>query len=380
MTTRARRAFAIACLLSVSTAAAEVRDGRLYDPGVARTAPAEGAPEALGKLAGMVGAWDVALEIRRPGQEPLESEGTARITYMNRGHGLMERTRVADFDGEGHAMATMTFYAVDRNGAWTASEGNSWTEAITVYSGGFEGESLVLHDAFRAGGGPALLMLRRTYAPKDEGAFEMRLETSTDLGKSWNAAVIRTYRPRAGAGEDFFPVRDDVGLPAPGRPEEAAQFDFLLGVFDADHWLRSPQGELRWRATSTAVHALDGHALLEFNWHDQDPTLRDAATTILRLYNRSMRRWESLFLNNRTHAPLHFGGVREGERIVLHPFGAQTGGNPLFQWIFYEPSEDAYRWKGLRSTDRGKTWPPYWTIELARRGAPQPGEPAEPAE
>ncbi len=39
----------------------------------------------------------------------------------------MERTRVSDFDGQGHAMATMTFFAVDGDGVWT--------EAIRVASG-----------------------------------------------------------------------------------------------------------------------------------------------------------------------------------------------------------------------------------------------------
>ena len=180
--------------------------------------------------------------------------------------------------------------------------------------------------------------------------------------------MIRRYRKRPSA-DGFFPVRDDIGLASPDRPAEAAQFDFLLGEFDASHWRQSPQGEIRWRSNATAVHVLDGHALLEFDWHEMDPSLPDAATSILRVYNRSMRRWESLFLPNRTNSALYFGGVQEGERIVLHPFDAQTGGNPISQWIFFDIGADAYRWKGLRSLDRGQTFSPTWTIDFARKSA-----------
>lgn len=359
--------FLAALLLAAPSLSAEVRDGKLFDPGVTRTEPAPGAPEALSRLAPFVGAWDIELEVFR-GEESLRSTGIASVTYMNRGHGLMERTRIADFDGEGHPMATLTFFAVGADGVWTASEGNSWTESISVASGGFEDDGrLVLHDALRPGGGPQVLLLRQSYGAKGEDGFEMTLETSSDLGRSWRPAARRLYQRRT-SEPGFFPVRDDVGLPAPERPEEAAEFDFLLGEFDATHWLRGPQGETRWKSNETAVYSLDGHAILEFDGHDQDPSLPDAATSILRLYNRSMRRWESLFLTNRGNRPLHFGGVREGERIVLHPFGAQTGSTPVRRWIFFDVRKDAYRWKGLVSNDRGKSFSASWSIHFARQG------------
>ena len=371
----------VSCLLFVSTfATAEVRDGKLFDPGVALDAPAAGAPEAQARLAPLIGAWDFELEVSRQGQETLRSRGIAHITYMNRGHAVMERTRVSDFDGQGHAMATMTFFAVDSGGVWTASEGNSWTEAIRVASGGFDdGGQLVLHDALRPGGGPLLLLLRRTYTLADDG-FTMTFEISRDMGTTWTSSVTRRYTRREPA-EDFFPVRDDVGLASPGRAPEAAEFDFLLGEFEARHWLQRPEGAARWTSNATAVHALDGHAVLEFDHHDQDPSLPDAATSILRVYNRMMRRWESLFLPNRSNRPLHFGGVREADRIVLHPFGAQTGSNPLNRWIFFDVRDDAYRWKGRNSTDRGDSFALSWAIDFVRKGTEPPsarlGEPTQ---
>ncbi len=369
------------CLLFVSTVAtAEVRDGKLFDSGVVLEKHAAGAPEALAKLAPLIGEWDFELEVVRPGKETLQSQGVAHVTYMNRGHAVMERTRVSDFDGQGHAMATMTFFAVDGTGVWTASEGNSWTEAIRVSSGGFDDAgALVLHDALRPGGGPTLLSLRRTYS-LGEDDFTMTFETSQDMGATWASSLVRRYTRREPSG-DFFEVRDDAGLPSPGRAPEAAEFDFLLGEFDARHWLQTPQRIARWTANATAVHVLDGHGILEFNHHDQDPSLPDAATSILRIYNRMMRRWESLFLTNRSNRPLHFGGVREADRIVLHPFGAQTGSNPLNRWIFFDVRADAYRWKGLTSTDRGDSFDLSWAIDFVRKGTEPPsavaGEPTQ---
>lgn len=348
-----------------------IRDGKLFDPGVSLLAPAEKAPAELARLSSWLGDWHLEMELHRPGGQVLRSTGRASMHFMNRGHAVMERARIPDFDGQGHAMHTMTFFAVDGNGVWTASEGNSWTESITVASGAFEDGDLVLHAALRPGGGPLLLHFRRSYRTTADG-LDMQLEVSRDVGATFSPLWIKRYRRAAAgevAGEDFLPTRADFGEPSPDRAPEAGQFDFLVGDFEATHWLLQGERELRWRSRATAVHALGGHAILEFDWHDRDPSLPDAATTILRLYNRSMRRWESLFLPNRSNSPLYFGGVQEQDRIVLHPFDAQTGANPLFQWIFYGVQEDAYRWQGLRSDDRGSTWNATWTIDFKRRAA-----------
>lgn len=348
---------------------AEVHDGKLFDPGVERTTAAENAPEGLDKLADFVGDWDVELEIFAKDQEPQRSTGRARVTYMNRGHNFMERTRFADFDGQGHSMATMAFIAVSRAGVWAYGEGNSWTEAVTLATGGFEGDRLVTHDSMRPGGSVTLLLIRRSLGPNGEGGFVFTSEVSQDAGAHWATTMKRTYRrPTSATEADFFAVRDDVGMAAPGRPAEAAQFDFLLGEYDTKKWLATPQRVLRWPDHTTAVHVLDGHAILEFGWNDLDPSLPDAASSILRIYNRSMRRWETLYLTNRASAPLYFGGVQEGDRIVLHPFDAQTGSNPLSQWIFFDVREDAYRWKGLSSRDRGETFRLTWGIDFQRKG------------
>lgn len=356
-----------------------VRDGRLFDPGIGREAPAESAPSELARLLPLLGDWEVVQEIQGP-NGTLRGEGRARWTFLNRGHAVLERVRIPDFDGAGNAMATMAFVDVDPQGVWSVGEGNSWTESISLYSGGFatdasaeDGEgTLVVHDAMRPGGGPVLILKRRTYRTLGDDRFEMVQEVSTDLGDSWGPNVRREYRRVEDARDEFFPVRDDVGLPSPDRAPEAAEFDFLLGEFDASHWLSPPSGPpARWASEATAVHALDGKAILEFDAFS-NPGLEDGATSILRIYNTAMRQWESLFLPNRSHRPLHFGGVREDDRIVLHLFDATTGPGSVHQWIFFDVREDSYRWKGQSSPDRGRTFALGWAIDFVRRGVELP--------
>ncbi len=363
--------FALILLLAVPGVQAETRDGKLFDPGTQMTEPSEKAPKDIAKMADFLGDWDVTLERFPEGKDAVRSAGKARVTFMNRGHNIMERARFADFDGQGTALATMSFLSVDIAGNWAYGEANSFTQAVTLASGDFEGKNLVLHDARRPGGALTLLLIRRTLAPAKNGGFTLTSEASKDFGETWRTTETRTYMARE-TQDGFFPVRDDTGLPAPGRSPEATQFDFLLGEFKSHNWLLLGQQALRWPDHSTAVYALDGHAVMEFGWNDFDPSLPDAATTILRIYNEAQRRWETLYLPNRGNAPLHFGGVQEGDQIVLHTFGAINDGSQMPQWIFYDVQPDAYRWKALVSNNRGEDYGLGWAIDFQRKGVEVP--------
>lgn len=164
------------------------------------------------------------------------------------------------------------------------------------------------------------------------------------------------------------------GSPTPDRVPEAAAFDFLIGEWDTSHDMTFPNGQrAQWAANGTGVYALNGAAVMEFNWFDVDPNLPDAATTILRLYNRGIRRWENLYVPNRSHTVLYFGGVQERDAIVLHPFEAGASGS-MSRWVFHGIEKDAYHWYGEISTDRGETWAKTWLIDAERKAVEPAGD------
>lgn len=107
--------------------------------------------------------------------------------------------------------------------------------------------------------------------------------------------------------------------------------------------------------------------ILDGSWMNVDPNLPDAATTILRIYKRQMRQWESMYTTNRGNGILYFGGVQEGDRIVLHNFDSDTSFSPISYWIFHDIQGDSYSWHAETSRDRGKTFQDTWKIEATRR-------------
>ncbi|MGB0953355.1 MAG: hypothetical protein ACPG31_09015, partial [Planctomycetota bacterium] len=216
-------------------------------------------------------------------------------------------------------------------------------------------------------GGLGTELQRRTLRFQEDGSFVVLLETSSDLGKSYLVDHRRHYTPRA---EEAFPPLPNlhVGAAAPSPFSQARQFDFLLGTFDAMHWMKFPDGrELQWNSDATAVHTLGGHAILEFSSFDTDPSLPDAATSILRIFNPAQRRWESLYLTNRGSSLLHFGGTMEQGAMVLHAFDVDATAPNYSQWIFFDVHADGYRWKALNSSDRGANFQPTWTIDFQRK-------------
>ena len=364
---RRRPLTALALLLAAPLAlAAEGRDGRLFDPGVAMSHRAPGAPAQLDQAAFLVGEWDVSCT-RSPGEdEAIEVDAVSSITWMNRGHGLMERAFTADADGDGHSSHDIRLLVFNgAGGVWSYGEADTWRESTRAMQGPPTPGAIVLHDAARPGGGPSLELRRRTYRETGPRAFAVTDEVSTDMGESWTTRVSCAYARRPQRAPALVPA-DDLGAPAPGRPPEASEFDFLLGEHDAAHWLLFGGREVRFPTTTTAVYALGGFGILEFNWFDLDPNLPDAGTTVVRLYNRAERRWESLFVNNRFNSVLRFGGRQEGDRIVLHTFDVDSTG-VLSRFVFHDIGEDGYRWYAERSQDRGATFQKTWTIDVTAR-------------
>ncbi len=345
----------------------QLRDGRRFDSGAEMTARAEGAPEALDRMAFFRGQWEVERRIFENDGAEHAASCRAEVTWFNRGHGLMEKLHCPDFDGEGNERTCLGFLVFNpANELWLWGEVDSFTESARVLHGGFEGERLVLRTAIRRGGGPLLTHYRSGFEETTDGGLRRVTERSVDDGRTWSKSSVSTYR-RMQPKPDLLAPAGDFGAPAPGLPPEARQFDFLIGTWRSKHDLTFPSGQqVRWTSNSTAVYALNGHAVMEFDWFDQDPRLPDAATSIVRIYNRAMRRWESLYLPNRGHGILHFGGRKEGDRMVLHPFEVHTADRAIQRYVFHDLGGDRYGWFNEQSTDRGATFKKSWIIEVER--------------
>jgi hypothetical protein len=359
----------LVALLFVSSAvrAAGV-DGRLFDQGTQMTAPAASASAETARLAFLRGAWDVRTTHYAEGIETRTTTAQASTTLMNRGHGYLERYRCEDFDGQGHARHTVSFVVHSAStGSWNLGLADSWSESITLYSGGFDGgDEWTVETIDRRGGSGPLVHRRLRLRAEGADAFALMAEEGpyeAQLKPIWT----RSYTRRAAVDASMTGQGD--GEPADGLVQEARQFDFLLGQWDLQHEMTFPNGQVaKWPAEATAVRMLGGHAIMEHSWYDVDPNLPDAATTILRVYNRAMRRWESMYSTNRSNNILHFGGVMEGDRIVLHGFASDTARAPFSYWTFHDMTADGYGWYADTSKDRGQTFQKTWIIAARRRG------------
>lgn len=347
------------------------RNGVRFDPGRDMTGRAEGAPVELDHVTGFLGQWDVV--ITRPGDEgeSLEASGVAEITFMNRGHGLLENFYSPDVGG--HELAAMRFLGFNpASKRWYLGGADSWAERAWVADGAFDGEALEFRDSRRLLGGITLTEFRIRFEQPSAHRLRVSVESSTDRGATFTPVEERLYSRRETRSELLEP-ESEYGAPAPGRPAGAEGFDFLIGEWTETHNMTFPNGQkAQWRANGTAVHALNGTAVMEFGWFDVDPSLPDAATTILRVYNRNMRRWESLYVANRGHSILYFGGAKDADRIVLHSFEADAS-TPISRWVFHGIEKDSYHWYGETSTDRGETFNTTWTIDGVRKKVDGPG-------
>ena len=265
---------------------------------------------------------------------------------------------------ESHIIAFLSYQTAQKS--WLFSIYDSYREAIRLYNGASEGDAIVLKASERSYGSTLINVSQLTIQKDKEGSAKLAFEVMNNRDRELSPTISLDLKKRT-AGEDFMPVRTDFGMPAPARVPEAAQFDFLIGKYNAHQIIYQANGnKTEFDSAATAVYVCNGTAILEFLWYDVDPTLPDAAITVLRVYNRSMRQWESLYMANRGNGQLHFGGVKEGDRIVLHPFGTDAT-RPMSMWVFHDMREGAYDWFGQTSTDRGKTWNKTWIINFSKR-------------
>lgn len=166
-----------------------------------------------------------------------------------------------------------------------------------------------------------------------------------------------------------FPVARLSGA----RPKECAQFDFLLGDWDARTTRYAPDGSValaldgHWHAE----HRAGGRILLdEFRaWGPDGATWVHFVT--LRTWCPPTQRWEMTFLG--AHQPFALsrfcGEQRDGE---IHPEAAgrdASGCEGISRVRFHDIARDAFRWEQQLSFDAGRSWVRGSSIRARRRAS-----------
>ena len=357
---------ALLLLVGIGNAiAAAPHDGHLFDQGHAMLSRSEHADPALDHMKRLLGQWDVEVALGS-GDKARTSRGRAEITYMNRGYAYQERRHVDGYDEAGNADSTMSFLVYHPAGKqWGLGEGSSHRESIVIYNGDATSDGLLLRGASRRQGGMNVTHERLRYRFDSDTAFTVTVDQSSNTEDSWNTIETRHYK-RAENAEPALPTAQDHGRPNADRAKQSAQFDFLIGEWTANHEINLQGNWIKFPASTTASYVMDGYAILEHAWNDLDQNLPDAATSILRLYNRAEQRWESLYLTNRSNSLLHFGGQKAGNEIVLHSF-ATNRNDPLQHYVFHDIQTDHYAWYGETSTDRSASFNKFWIIDIKRK-------------
>ncbi len=348
--------------------------GETFDTGLSMSSHSTAAPDELSWAAFMIGQWEVTVSDHRSGQQA-EYTAVADIRWMNRGHGLLEEFHAPATDAKSSEPGTGEYDTLSMLGyvssaaEWNLGLVDSLAEDVTVYNGHILSDRMVLTQSERQGGTITMTRFQLIIAKDEDTGFSIRLTSSVDDGMHWSPVYTRQYRPRNNADSPFtHDPKHLYGLPASTRAEESAQFDFLIGEWDSSHDIVVAPGQnAQFPVNSTAVYTMNGHAILEYSWYDVDSSFPEAATTIVRIYNRAMRHWESLYVNNRANSMLHFGGRKEGEDIVLHNFDIDARAATIPNYVFHDIEKDQYRWLGRNSTDRGASWTTFWTIEFTRK-------------
>lgn len=358
-------------------AAASDGYGKRFDQGHLMPEISTSAPAELKWAAFMQGQWDITLIDHRSGVA-LERQAIADIYPMNRGHGYMEEIHAPQIAADDHSETSssppfdttsiLTF--ANSIGAWNYGEVDSLAEAVTLFHGYQIQNQLVLKHSERSNGGAVLSDYKLIIQPGTENTFSTELLISQDDGVRWKTVYKKSYRKRE-HDLDWF-LSNHYGTPSVNRPVETAQFDFLIGEWDSNHAISLAPGQTaKFPVNSTAVHVMNGMAIKEFSWYNVDTNLPEAATTIIRIYNRAMRRWESLYVSNRGNTQLHFGGRQEGDEIVLHNFMIDSRAALIPNYVFHNIAQNDYSWYGKNTADKGQNWNTFWTIEFSRKQSEQ---------
>ena len=137
--------------------------------------------------------------------------------------------------------------------------------------------------------------------------------------------------------------------PAPDLADRMSLYGWLIGSWDMDATVYADDG---------ASHS--GRGGIHFGWVLEGRAIQDVWIfpgvfhgTTLRVYDPGLDAWHILWSDPLKQYYSRQIGRADGKDIVQH--GTNDSGEAT-RWSFSEIIPDAFRWRGERSLDGGKTW------------------------
>jgi len=133
----------------------------------------------------------------------------------------------------------------------------------------------------------------------------------------------------------------------PNAPIELKEFEFMIGNFDRTDSLFD-QKSGKWNVFKNnewnTKYIMNGHAILDQSWNVDN----QIAASNLRYYDTKKKKWViSWWSNNNNGTPLVSEGIKEGDQFIFRNERKLPNGKTSVQeYIFYDISENAYKWRG----------------------------------
>ena len=164
-----------------------------HESGAPEGMPPMGPPDEMKLMAGMVGTWDVSMDLRMdPTSEYTNSKGEAQYRYIL-GGAAMEFTYKSTLMGR--PFEGLGFVAFNREtGKWQSTWMDGMGAYISHYEGGMVDGKVVLEGVDYMNGEEFLT--RTTQTPMGDDKFTWVMEHSTDGRQTWDVYLKSEYTKR----------------------------------------------------------------------------------------------------------------------------------------------------------------------------------------
>ncbi|NOS85837.1 MAG: hypothetical protein HOP31_11905 [Ignavibacteria bacterium] len=145
----------------------------------------------------------------------------------------------------------------------------------------------------------------------------------------------------------------------PCSAPEASQFDFWVGKWQLN-W-KDPDGTVK--SGTNVINKILGSCVIEENFTSGDSTFFGKSVS---MYNPAKKLWQQTWVDN-SGAYLDFTGGKEGDKMILKRKATNRKGVEVMQrMVFYDISQNEFKWDWEYSSDEGVTWSLVWKINYTR--------------